>query len=191
MSEVDAAVETKPDSSWTPKKLAIYAAHHLNREVALGRKSAVTVFRAGHALSLLRANARGRKLWVRYQKKHNFARSTVNHAIRVFEYFKDESKLGNMTITEAKREAGVIRRKTQEGEAGSRPRRYVLAEPTPKNAANVMGRALDVIEAALVAAKEADDDVKVELEKLFDRGADLFRKTKAKDRHHAASANGH
>src|SRR4051794_21387462 len=63
---------TSPSSDWEPGRLAEYAADQFRRAKAdlrdVARRVALDVFRAGHALVLLKAKAKG--AWVELQERH-------------------------------------------------------------------------------------------------------------------------
>src|SRR4051812_48971675 len=69
---------TAPSSDWEPDRLAKYAADRFRRAKAdlrdVARRVALDVFRAGHALVLLKAKAKG--TWVELQERHRLPRSS-------------------------------------------------------------------------------------------------------------------
>ncbi len=71
----------------------------------LQHQSAVTLFRAGAALSVLRTKLKesGHGQWAWHLKTYGLKRTTVNDAIRLFENAKTEEALADMGITEAKK----------------------------------------------------------------------------------------
>ncbi len=108
-----------PDASWETEELAKYAVRQLKEEMNLGRRTLPVMFRAGFALTLLKAQTKGKRLWVKYQKDNGFARTTVNHAERIYNHLKDmdSGEWADWTITQAKVEAGIIKKA-----AGKKPK---------------------------------------------------------------------
>jgi hypothetical protein len=111
-------VDDRPDPSWSLDRLASFAkdevtcSFHAEQEAILqAHKSAVHLFRAGHALALARAKCKGEQHgnWKKFKKKHTIADTTANDAIRLFENAKTEDALVGLGITEAKVKFGVTR----------------------------------------------------------------------------------
>ena len=110
--EADSTDETQPDASWSLDRLGEFATEEVNNsffagEVAIfqAHKSAVYLFRAGHALFLAREKCKGEKHgdWTKFKKKYSFADTSVNDAIRLYEHAKIEDALVGLGITEAKK----------------------------------------------------------------------------------------
>ncbi|HEY7328057.1 MAG TPA: hypothetical protein VH592_10475 [Gemmataceae bacterium] len=110
--------DDRPDPSWSLERLASYAkdevtcSFHAEQEAVLqAHKSAVHLFRAGHALALARAKCKGEQHgdWKKFKKKHALADTTANDAIRLYENAKTEDALAGLGITEAKVKFGVTR----------------------------------------------------------------------------------
>jgi hypothetical protein len=108
----DAAAEAQPDSSWTLDKLGAFASGEVSiaffaKEAAIlqATKSAVHLHRAGHALSLAREKCKGEGHgdWANFKRKHGFASTTVNDAIRLYAKAETEDAVVGLGITEAKK----------------------------------------------------------------------------------------
>lgn len=111
-ADTDAAAEAQPDSSWTLDKLGAFASGEVSsaffaKEAAIlqATKSAVHLHRAGHALSLARDKCKGEGHgdWTKFKRKHGFASTTVNDAIRLYDKAETEDAVVGLGITEAKK----------------------------------------------------------------------------------------
>lgn len=105
-----------PDKKWTIQQLGTFASNAIadaeNSEsqlIALARKSTVSIFRAGKALSIARPQIK--KGWGAWLKEMKIARTTAHECIKLFEAAQTEKALGNRTPTEAKLFFGVIQPK--------------------------------------------------------------------------------
>lgn len=110
--EADPTDETQPDSSWSLDRLSEFATEEVNNSffaekaaILQAHKSAVYLFRAGHALFLAREKCKGEKHgdWTKFKKKYSIADTTANDAIRLYENAKTEDALAGLGITEAKK----------------------------------------------------------------------------------------
>lgn len=159
-------VDTRPDEGWEPERLAAYAKGELATSVLAEQeailqchKSAVHLFRAGHAYSLLRVKCKKKHgEWTTFKRQHSLKTTTVNDAIRLYEGAKTEDALLGLGITEAKdkfvypakgkvgedeRQSKAVQRKTgrgtrggradpsRTGEAGHRGEESSEADPSP------------------------------------------------------------
>lgn len=111
-ADTNAAAEAQPDSSWTLDKLGAFASGEVSsaffaKEAAIlqATKSAVHLHRAGHALSLARDKCKGEGHgdWANFKRKHGFASTTVNDAIRLYDKAETEDAVVGLGITEAKK----------------------------------------------------------------------------------------
>jgi hypothetical protein len=109
--EVSRVEDATPCPSWQPKRLIASATAHLaTSEVAereslvQAHKSAVALFWAGCALSLLRAQCKAKRhgAWAKLQREQGWARTTVNDAIRLYENAQTPDALDGLGIIEAK-----------------------------------------------------------------------------------------
>lgn len=103
--------DAQPDASWSLDTLASYAKGEVANSKAAeklailqAKKSAVHLFRAGHALFLAREQCKGEKHgdWAKFKRKYGLAGTSANDAIRLFENVKTEESLDGLGITEAK-----------------------------------------------------------------------------------------
>ena len=131
--------EARPDPSWTLDRLAVYAKdevsnsfHAEHQAILQAHKSAVHLFRAGHALALAREKCKGEQHgdWKKFKKKHGLADTTANDAIRLYENAKTEDALAGLGITQAKEKFGIARPKKPKKGASPSPRPRPPA-PTP------------------------------------------------------------
>jgi hypothetical protein len=118
--------DARPDPAWDEDRLALYAKGELansqeaeQQALLQSRKSAVHLFRAGHALALARAKCKGEQhgAWTEFKERHRLAHTTANDAIRLYESAKTEDALAGLGITEAK-EKFVYQAKAATGEEG-------------------------------------------------------------------------
>ena len=120
--------DVRPDLSWTLERLAVYAkdevsnSDHAEQQAILqANKSAIHLFRAGHALALARDKCKGEQHgeWTKFKKKHRLAGTTANDAIRLYENAKTEDALAGLGITEAKTKFGIAKpKKSKKGASG-------------------------------------------------------------------------
>ena len=110
--DADSTAESRPDSSWSLDRLGEFATEEVNnslfaQEAAVfqAHKSAVYLFRAGHALFLAREKCKAEKHgdWTKFKQKYTLADTSVNDAIRLYENAKIEDALVGLGITEAKK----------------------------------------------------------------------------------------
>lgn len=110
--DADSTDESRPDSSWSLDRLGEFATEEVNNSffaekaaIFQAHKSAVYLFRAGHALFLARERCKGEKHgdWTKFKQKYTLADTSVNDAIRLFENAKIEDALVGLGITEAKK----------------------------------------------------------------------------------------
>jgi hypothetical protein len=103
--------DARPDPSWDEDRLALYAKGELansqdaeEQAILQARKSAVHLFRAGHALALAREKCKGERHggWKEFKDRHGLKDTTANDAIRLYENAKTEAALVGLGITEAK-----------------------------------------------------------------------------------------
>jgi hypothetical protein len=113
-----------PDPSWGHEKLGMYVRERLNEgkrledeAIKLGRRSAEEIYYAGMALAIVKDQMKSKGKWMYWQELHGFAVQTVNETIRLYERIMDPAKLRGMTITEAKIEAGIIKRRKPKDKA--------------------------------------------------------------------------
>lgn len=124
-----------PNKNWTLEQLTDYVRQHLNdREemletlAAIGRNSAIALFRAGHGLHLLRDKLKATSAWEQWLTDRQIGKGTANEAIRL--YYKAtarwkgraEVELAKRTITEAKCDLEVIGSKKEKAEATRKPK---------------------------------------------------------------------
>jgi len=123
--------DARPDASWTLDRLLIYAkgemANSDNAEqqaILQSRKSAVHLFRAGHALALVRERCKAEKHGDcgKFKENHGLAGTTANDAIRLYENAKTEDALIGLGITEAKEKFGIAKPKKTKTGASRQPR---------------------------------------------------------------------
>jgi hypothetical protein len=119
-----------PDPKWGQEKLAIYVKERLGdgkrleeESIRLGRRSAEEVYYAGMALAIVKDQLKSKGKWMYWQELHGFAIQTVSETIKLYERIMDPEKIREMTITEAKIEAGIIKRR--------KPREKATATETP------------------------------------------------------------
>ncbi len=119
--------ETKssaPNKNWSPDELVSYIEQHLrDREemqetlASIGRKSAVALYRAGHGLQLLREKLKVNGAWEQTLRDKHIGKGTANEAIRLYGRAtaqwgaKAEAELAKRTITEAKVDLGITKKK--------------------------------------------------------------------------------
>jgi hypothetical protein len=122
--------DSRPDPSWSLDRLASYAkdevtcSFNAEQEAILqAHKSAVHLFRAGHALALARAKCKGEQHgdWKKFKKKHGLADTTANDAIRLYEIAKTEDALFGLGITEAKVKFGIAGPKKKKSSPNPKP----------------------------------------------------------------------
>lgn len=106
--------DPQPDATWPLERLAAYAAVNLQTSesidrhmFALGRKSVLSFFRAGCALSHARTKLLQEGEWVGWQQQNGLARTTVFEAITLFERAKTEDAVEGMTLGQAKKFFGI------------------------------------------------------------------------------------
>ena len=111
----DAIEKSHPDCSWELDKLEQYAraelfqADSLDTEaIQLGRQSTGHLFRAGHALFLIRERKKADGTGVQWQETSGLSRTTVWEAIKLYSTAKTEEAVTNLTRTEAKVKFKVV-----------------------------------------------------------------------------------
>jgi hypothetical protein len=118
-----------PDGSWGLDRLRAYAVGQLEQSkgcerqaVALSKKSAVHLYRAGHAFALIRQRLKGEKAWMDWLRGNRLAYATVTQAIQVYERAASEEAVAHLSITDAKEQFGIIKPKPRTGpRTGSNP----------------------------------------------------------------------
>ena len=103
--------DATPDSTWDEDRLALYFKGELanseqadEQAILQAQKSAVHLFRAGHALFLARdlCKHKGHGMWTSFKHQHDMKDTTANDAIRLYVNAKTEDALLGLGITEAK-----------------------------------------------------------------------------------------
>lgn len=92
---------TTPDATWDMESLTAYAKRELSESILLAKRSTVHLFRAGHALSVVREKLKPEKEWVKWQQDNSLPRSTVNDAIRLFERAGSEEAVEGLPVMAA------------------------------------------------------------------------------------------
>lgn len=159
---------TAPSPDWTFEDLQRYAVRQVRRYELADVRKARDVFRAGHALALVRDRLKTGREWVAWQKRRKLKRSTVHQAIRVYEHFQTEEAIKGQTIMEAKRAAGIIKPKPEPA-----PEAAGLPEPIRR-----LDKAVRDINAALAECKEGVADGTLDREavaKLVEELAEVVR----------------
>ena len=107
-----------PNHNWNLEQLTSYVKDclkcrdEMNEDLAaLGRKSAVELFRAGRALHFIREKLKVQNAYIKWLEDIGVARTTAHEAIKLYYKAKKESALEKMTITEAKIKFGVTKSK--------------------------------------------------------------------------------
>ncbi len=107
-----------PDRNWALEKLTPYIRERLKTRVdilvqlaALGRQSAVELFRAGRALHFVREKLKVDSAYCQWLEDNDIARTTAHEAIKLFYNAKTEEAVAGMTVTEAKITYRVIKKK--------------------------------------------------------------------------------
>ncbi len=135
--------DARPDASWDEERLALYAKGELansqeaeRQAILQSRKSAVHLFRAGHALTLARAKCKGEQHgeWQKFKDKHGLANTTANDAIRLYERAKTEEALIGLGITEAKMKFGLAKPKRAKATTPAVPQQPDPAHDTAADA---------------------------------------------------------
>ena len=108
-----------PNHNWTLEQLTKYVTDcfkcrtEMNDDLAaLGRKSAVELFRAGRALSIAKDQLKSRGGYEHWCKENHIAKTTAFEAITLFANAKTEAAVEKMTITEAKTHFKVVKKKS-------------------------------------------------------------------------------
>lgn len=117
----DAGQATEPQASWDVKRLMAYARREIREAVALGKRTAVHLYRAGHALSLIRKKLKPSRQWVKWQEEHQLPRTVVNDAIRLYAAAGNEKAVTGLTVMEAYDSFGIAKRaRSDNGEGHER-----------------------------------------------------------------------
>jgi hypothetical protein len=118
-----------PNHNWTLEKLTDYVTDcfkcrdEMNDHLAaIGRKSTVELFRAGHALDVIREKLKADKAYVQWLEDNGIARTTAHDAIKLYYKAKTESAVEKLTITEAKIKFGVTKAKPKKLAVAKRPK---------------------------------------------------------------------
>ncbi|CAN5407211.1 hypothetical protein BH09PLA1_BH09PLA1_01440 [soil metagenome] len=74
------------------------------------RRMAIHAHRLGHALTLVRASL-NRGEWMTWRKMHGLSKGKVDRAIDLYKAAKNEHELAGMTISQAYRRFGVVKKK--------------------------------------------------------------------------------
>jgi len=131
-----------PGPSWSLERLASYAKNEVTtsffaeqQAILQAHKSAVHLFRAGHALALARSKCKGEQHgdWKKFKKKHGLADTTANDAIRLYESAKTEDALVGLGITEAKLKFGIAGHKKKKPSPHPKPAPGVGPAHRPDN----------------------------------------------------------
>jgi hypothetical protein len=122
---VPAAQNAEPDDTWATEKLVEYAMTAMGEAGILARKTTVLVFRAGHALSLLRPRFKAAGSWCRFQQENGLPRTSVWEALEFYsraqEQGRNEENISTMTWTEAKECFGITKPKKDDEPADLAP----------------------------------------------------------------------
>lgn len=175
--------EPKSLKSMTFDELTSHIQELFTEAHALKRQAALTIVKAGEALSLAREKLPEGLTWVKYQAELGLPRATVNEAVRLHKAAKQaglsDKELASLGVMDAKYRLGVRLRDVREDVipvSFNKPR-YVLSAPTKRNALKVMDRSISVLEEAvsLVESGQVEFDKKrrVQLKKLIERVAQL------------------
>ena len=78
---------------------------------AIGRTSAVELFRAGRALSIAKGKLKVTKGWEQWLKDNKLPKTTAFEAVKLFTRAKTETAVASMSITTAKIRYGVAKTK--------------------------------------------------------------------------------
>ncbi len=92
---------SQPDRTWDVDRLTAYAKHEVAEFTLLTKRSTVHLFRAGHALSLVRDKKKPTREWCKWQQVNDLSRTTVNDAIRLYEAAFSEEAVESLPIMEA------------------------------------------------------------------------------------------
>ena len=108
----------RPNANWNLEQLTEYVRSCLKSRddmndqlTAVGRRSAVELFRAGHALHLLRLKLKVKNGYVQWLKNEKIARTTAHEATKLYLKAKTEQAVERFTITEAKIKFGFVKAK--------------------------------------------------------------------------------
>jgi hypothetical protein len=124
--------DAAPSESWEMDRLTAYAVKGLEQAKALeaeanivGRKSTVQLFRAGHALHILRGKLKGDGQWCGWLKGHGIPRTNAWEAIQLYVRAKTEEAVAELTPTQAKEKYGISKTSdpTGKGRAGAHRQR--------------------------------------------------------------------
>ncbi len=118
----DLAPAPKPDETWPTDALLALVMALLAEAGVLARKTTALVFKAGHALSLLRPRFKSAGGWCKFQRDRNLPRTSVWEAIELYERATeqghDEDDVSTMTWTEAKEYFEIAKPKADENDEG-------------------------------------------------------------------------
>src|SRR5262249_40437737 len=99
--------DLQPDDGWSTDRLAEYvhakldeARHVDNMAQQLAKRSSVQVFRAGHALSIVRDRLKVSRAWERWLKEHGIRKTSAWEAIELCRRAQTEEAVKILTITE-------------------------------------------------------------------------------------------
>lgn len=111
--------ESGPDESWEVDRLTAYVGAQLTLfekqsdvVARLSRKSAVLLFRAGRALSLIRSKLKLKKGWEQWLKDHSLGKTSAWKAIALYKRVDDEAVVANMSVTKAMRLYGIEKKRS-------------------------------------------------------------------------------
>jgi hypothetical protein len=123
----------QPAKDWPLDRLLLYGKGELahlgqcNTDIRdLARRSALHLFRAGHAFFFLREIKKAEETWMTWLRDEKLPHSTVLQAIQLYERAESEEAIQGLTITEAKEKFKIVQTKptgqtaTRRSAAGSR-----------------------------------------------------------------------
>lgn len=117
-----------PDHNWNLEQLTDYVTGCFTTQsemkedlAAIGRKSTVELFRAGHALHFIREKLKADKAYVQWLEDKSIARTTAHDAIKLYYKAKTEIAVEKLTITEAKVKFGITKAKPKNTAVPKRP----------------------------------------------------------------------
>lgn len=170
------SIAGSPSSDWSLEDLAAYVQARQNGLAALAKKSTVEVFKAGHALSIVKAKVPGYMNWL---KENQIKVTTAWEAVTLFEKAGSEEAIKGLTLTQAKKHFGVIR-----------PRKDKAAKkvPPPKEPESV-SLALKLIVAKLTQLRSLDrsQEDQATINKLVDEANVLLLTFRSVEDKHAAA----
>lgn len=167
-----------PSAEWSLDELAAYFQERQGALTALAKKSAVEVFRGGHALSIVKVKVPDGK-YGSWLKEHKIKTTTAWEAVTLFEKAGSEAALKDFTLTQAKKHFGVVKEKQKK-----EPKEV----PPPKEPETVSSALVKIVaKLHQVRSLDRSQEDQADINRLVDEATVLLLSFRSVEDKHAAA----